>query len=97
MRKEYDLNTLEIKRRGVLPGLEASGERQPKVRITITLDKDIVDYFKAEAKKSGALPYQTQINQALHQAMKLETEGVKQALLKDPDFIRAVANEINQR
>jgi hypothetical protein len=61
------------------------------------LDKDIVDYFKAEAEKPGALPYQTQINQALRQAMQSETEGIKDSLLKDPEFIRAVANEINKR
>jgi len=96
MRKEYDLKTLKVKRRGVLPGLEESDERQPKVRITIALDKDIVDYFKAKAEKPGTLPYQTQINQALRQAIQSKTEGVKDALLKDPDFIRAVANEINQ-
>ena len=45
----------------------------------------------------GALPYQTQINQALRQAMQSETEGIKDSLLKDPEFIRAVANEINKR
>ncbi len=94
---EYDLKTLKVKRRGVLPGLAEPGERQSKVRITIALDKDIIDYFKAEAEKPGALPYQTQINQALRLAMQTETEEVKEALLKDPDFIRAVANEINQR
>jgi uncharacterized protein (DUF4415 family) len=97
MRKEYDLKTLKVKRRGVLPGLAESGEQQSKVRITIALDKDIVDHFKAEAQKPGALPYQTQINQALRLAMQTATEGVKEALINDPDFIRAVANEINQR
>ena len=71
-------------------------DRHLKVRITIALDKDIVDYFKAEAEKPGALPYQTQINQALRQAMQSETEGIKDSLLKDPEFIRAVANEINK-
>jgi predicted DNA binding CopG/RHH family protein len=94
---EYDLKTLKIKRRGVLSGLSESAARQPKVRITIALDKDIIDHFKAEAEKPGALPYQTQINQALRRAMRAETEGIKEALLKDPEFIRAVANEINQR
>jgi len=97
MRKEYDLKTLKVKRHGVLPGLEESGEQQPKVHITIALDKDIIDYFKAEAEKPGTLPYQTRINKALCRAMQSEIEEVKDALLKDPDFIRAVANEINQR
>jgi uncharacterized protein (DUF4415 family) len=96
MRKEYDLKTLKVKRRGMLPDLPEPDDRHLKVRITIALDKDIVDYFKAEAEKPGALPYQTQINQALRQAMQSETEGIQDSLLKDPEFIRAVANEINK-
>jgi metal-responsive CopG/Arc/MetJ family transcriptional regulator len=71
-----------------------------KVRITITLDQDLVEHFKAKAAKPGALPYQTQINQALRKAVIEEelrpeqTEAGKAALLKDPDFLRAVADRL---
>ena len=62
MRKEYDLKKLKAKRRGMLPGLKAGGPPPAKVRITIALDDDVVEYFKAQSTRPGALPYQTQIN-----------------------------------
>lgn len=36
-----------------------------KLRINITLDEDIIEYFKQRAALPNAAPYQTQINQAL--------------------------------
>ncbi len=30
------------------------------------LDRDVLDFFKARARQPGAVPYQTQINRALH-------------------------------
>jgi uncharacterized protein (DUF4415 family) len=100
MKKEYDLTTLKIKRRGPLPAFRDAAGRPIKVRITITLDQDLVEHFKAEAAKPGALPYQTQINQALRKAVIGEevrpeqTEAIKTALLQDPDFLRAVAHRL---
>ena len=100
MRKEYDLGKLKVKRRGPLPAFRDAAERPMKVRITITLDQDLVEHFKTMAAKPGALPYQTQINQALRKAMIEEelrpepTEAVKAALLKDPDFLQAVADRL---
>ena len=63
MRKEYDLKKLNVKRRGLLPELQDETGKLAKVGITISLDHDIVEYFKQSAGGSGALPYQTQINQ----------------------------------
>ena len=98
MRKEYDLKKLKVKRRGLLPGLEASAEKPAKVRITISLDGDLIEHFKAEATKPGGLPYQTQINQTLRQALALDrpgdTEAMKNALLEDPDFLEALAEKL---
>ena len=98
MRKEYDLDKLKVKRRGPLPGLDASSEKPAKVRITITLDQDVVEHFKAEAAKPGGLPYQTQINQALRQALSIddrhEAEAMKSALLEDPEFLEALAKKV---
>ena len=69
------------------------------MRITISLDQDIVDYFKQAADGAGALPYQTQINQVLRKAIEKsqqnEVETVKLELLKDADFIRAIAAQLN--
>jgi uncharacterized protein (DUF4415 family) len=99
MRKDYDLKSLKVKRRGMLPGLKGQ-EAQAKVRVTIALDSDVVEYFKAEASKPGALPYQTQINQALRRAAfgeAADATALKAALLKDRDFLKAVAEEVDRR
>ncbi len=102
MRKEYELSKLKVKRRGPLPDFRDAPGRPMKVRITITLDQDLVEHFKAEAAKPGALPYQTQINQTLRKALTGEelrpeqTEAIKAALLKDPDFLREVAHRLEE-
>lgn len=98
MRKEYDLSKLKVKRQGPLPAFRDATGRSTKVRITITLDQDLVEHFKSEAAKPGALPYQTQINQTLRKALTDEelrpeqTEVIKAALLKDPAFLREIAH-----
>lgn len=103
MREEYELSKLKIKRRGPLPAFRDAAERPMKVRITITLDQDLVDHFKAEAAKPGALPYQTQINQTLRKAVASEeprpeqTHAIKAALLEDTDFLRAVAHRLEKQ
>lgn len=102
MRKEYDLSKLKVKRRGPLPAFRDPTGRPAKVRITITLDQDLVEHFKSEAAKPGALPYQTQINQTLRKALTGEelrpeqTEVIKEALLKDPAFLREVAHRLKK-
>jgi len=42
MRQEYELSKLKVKRRGPLPAFRGATERPMKVRITITLDQDLV-------------------------------------------------------
>lgn len=105
MKKEYDLKKLKVKRRGILPALQAKEANHSKVRITIALDKDVVDFFKTEAKKPGAFPYQTQINQALRQLMgndsnsnsKQDIAFLKSQLLHDPLFLRELAKQVAKR
>jgi uncharacterized protein (DUF4415 family) len=98
MRKEYDLNTLQVKRRGMLPGLRSDRPEQAKVRVTIALDSDLVEHFKKAASKRGALPYQTQINQALRQVIEQPAvQTLKSVLLQDKDFIRLLARELAHR
>jgi hypothetical protein len=45
MREEYYLKTLKVKRHGILPSLEGQSPEQAQVKITITLDDDLVDYY----------------------------------------------------
>lgn len=103
MREEYELGKLKVKRRGPLPAFSDAAERPMKVRITISLDQDLVEHFKGEAAKAGALPYQTQINQTLRKAVMSEelrseqAQTLKEELLKDSDFLRAVAQRLKRR
>ena len=103
MREEYDLKRMKVKRRGVMPLLMAEDPgQQVKVRITISLDQDVVEYFKQAAQQPGALPYQTQINQTLRKTMSKTTENgemldvssIKKELLADADFIRKLAKKV---
>jgi uncharacterized protein (DUF4415 family) len=50
---------------------EAFEDRNTKVRITIYLDLDVLNHFKARAAKDG-MPYQTQINAELRALMERE-------------------------
>ena len=102
MKAEYNLKKLTVKRRGVLPALRAKKADHAKVRITISLDKDVVDHFKSESSIRGALPYQTQINQALRQLIDQPHSGsgnvteIKTTLLHDKTFINEVAKRVNR-
>ena len=104
MREEYDLKTLKVKRRGMLPSLKGQSPEQAQLKITIVLDDDLVNYFKATAQQPDTQFYQTQINQTLRQAIQQKSvlydadmDTVKKVLLQDSDFIREIANQIGQR
>lgn len=43
---------------------------EKKVRITIFLDADVLDFFKMRALQPNAAPYQTQINHELRAVME---------------------------
>ena len=79
MRKEYDFSKAK---RGPLPNLPPLEEldRHIKVRITMFVDNDVLKFFKARAAKRGAVPYQTQINQALREHMTGTNPAVTEAL-----------------
>jgi len=78
MREEYDLKKLKVKRRGILPDLQEQRPGDAKLSITIALDEDVVDYFKAQANVESL---QTQINQILRHAIQspslADTEAIK--------------------
>lgn len=59
MRKEYDFS--KAKRGAVIPS-------KGKTRITIMLDDDVLEYFRAKADGEGA-GYQTMINATLRAAL----------------------------
>ncbi len=97
----------KFKRGGFLRrhGLKSEGATAPvKVRISINLDLDVLEYFKQRAAMPNAAPYQTQINYTLREVMekeqKPETSRVSaqaEELLSDQRFIEAVAKKIKAK
>ena len=72
MRKEYDFS--RAKRGPVVRGSKG------KTRITIRLDDDVVQWFKAEVHKAGGGNYQTLINRALRDYMVSSHEPLEEVL-----------------
>lgn len=75
--------------------------RKVKVRVNIHLDQDVVNHFKERAAQPNAAPYQTQINQALREAMEHSTPAGSStellAAFDDKRFIAALNKHIDER
>jgi len=72
MKAEYDFS--EGKRGAVLP---SSGN---KVRITIRLDRDIVDWFRAKVEELGGGNYQSMLNEALRKHIDHQDQSLEEIL-----------------
>ena len=70
--------------------------RNTKVHITLRVDLDVLDYFKAQAAEQSAAPYQTQMNAALREHMQRRQKAPSR-LLADEAFIEAVAAKVHAR
>lgn len=76
MKDEYDFSKGKRGRVIPEPALEAG-----KVKITIRLDEDILDYFGREADKyGGKVGYQTLINSALREYIEGKAPKIEDAL-----------------
>ncbi|MDH3629749.1 MAG: BrnA antitoxin family protein [Gammaproteobacteria bacterium] len=53
-----------------------------KVRITIRLDADIIEYFKDIVHEAGGGSYQTLINDALREHIQVRDKGLEKTLRK---------------
>ena len=74
MKDEYDVR--KGKRGPVIP-------RDPtKVRVTIRLDGDIIDYFKDQVHKAGGGNYQTLINNALKEYINKSQQPLDENTLR---------------
>jgi len=51
-----------------------------KVRITIRLDKDIIEWFKSRVEESGGGNYQTLLNKALREYIQHQEEPIEMVL-----------------
>ncbi len=72
MKKEY--NFKNAKRGQVVP-------QKGKTRITIYLDADVIEEFRARADKAG-YGYQTMINEALRQYLKKEEKPLNKEVIR---------------
>jgi uncharacterized protein (DUF4415 family) len=78
MKAKYDFSE---GRRGAV--IQPSGN---KIRITIRLDRDIVDWFRAKVEEQGGGNYQTMLNDALRNHMEHQDQPLE-------DVIRRVVRE----
>lgn len=68
-----------------------------KVKITIYLDGEVVEYFRVRAEQPNAAPYQTQINSELRKIMENSSGNaatVEEDLLKNEKFLRALKKKL---
>ena len=75
MKKEYDFKK---GKRG--PVLRVPPE---KLRVTIRLDKDILDWFRQQVDDAGGGNYQTLINEALRAFMNQKQETILRRVIRD--------------
>jgi uncharacterized protein (DUF4415 family) len=72
MKEEYDFSQ---GKRGAIDPVPPG-----KTRITIRLDKDILDWFRNQVNMAGGGNYQTLINQVLRQHIERQEEPLEEVL-----------------
>ncbi len=68
-----------------------------KVKISLYLDGDILEYFKKRAALPHAAPYQTQINNELRRIMENDTQkngSLEKDILNNEEFLRALKEKL---
>ncbi len=74
--------------------------KEQKLKVTIMLDADVVDFYKEQAAEAGNLPYQTQINRQLRKAMEKSqnpnSQVVTLEMLENPTFLAELATRLKK-
>ncbi|HXG84544.1 MAG TPA: BrnA antitoxin family protein [Pyrinomonadaceae bacterium] len=68
-----------------------------KLKVSIYLDADIVEYFRRRAEAPHAAPYQTQINNELRKIMENDMRGnggLENDILNNEEFLRALKEKL---
>lgn len=68
-----------------------------KVKVSIYLDKVVVQYFRDRASEPNAAPYQTQINNELRKVMEngsSDAKSVERDILNDKKFLKALKKRL---
>ncbi|CAN5348424.1 hypothetical protein BH20ACI2_BH20ACI2_20430 [soil metagenome] len=71
--------------------------RNCKVKVSMYMDADVLEYFKRRAERQNAAPYQTQINNELRNVMKngtAETATIERDILSDKKFLKALKKKL---
>ncbi len=98
--EEIDLHLDKMKRlpRGSFkPKKGATNLENCKVKISMYLDADIVQYFRNRAESPVAAPYQTQINNELRRIMENNSTDAASKLndiLNNEEFLRALKEKL---
>ena len=71
--------------------------RDCKVRVTMYVDGDVLEYFRSRTAQPHAAPYQTQINNELRAVMERDQGDPFSSLVNDERFINAVAERLHKR
>ncbi len=67
--------------------------KEAKSKISLYLDNDVLNYFRARAEEPDAAPYQTQINNELRRIMENDVRdvtSVENDILNNEEFLRAL-------
>lgn len=80
---------------GAKPG--ATDLKSCKVKVSMYVDADILEYFKKRAEQPNAAPYQTQINSELRKVMENETSNAVRGaddILNNTKFLKALKEKL---
>jgi len=71
--------------------------RDAKVKISLYIDGDILEYFRKRAEPPQAAPYQTQINNELRKIMETDVQengSLENDILNNEEFLRALKEKL---
>ena len=102
MRKKgvSEIDLPKVGKHTIRPSRFITKRNEQKIKVTILLDADVLDFYREQAAKIGNLPYQTQINQELRQSMERakhpKDKVVTVEMLENPMFLADLANKLKK-
>ena len=72
-------------------------KNKKKVKVTIYLDGEVLEYFRLRAEPPHAAPYQTQINNELRRVMENDSQdaaSIENDILNNEEFLRALKEKL---
>jgi len=68
-----------------------------RIKVSIYLEEEVIQYFRKRAESPDSAPYQTQINNELRKIMEndsRETESIENDILNNEEFLRALKEKL---